>query len=54
MRDAGVTVLDTKGAYYELVRDVPTVARVARAIGGAPVVGGDAEPLEGCASDYTL
>ena len=54
MRDAGVTVTDAKGMYYELVRDVPTVARVAREIGGAPVVGEDAAPLEGCASDYTL
>jgi hypothetical protein len=27
---------------------------VAREIGGAPVVGEDARPLEGCASDYTL
>jgi hypothetical protein len=54
MRDAGVTVLDAKAAYYELARDVPTVARVAREIGGAPVVGADAEPLDGCASDYTL
>ena len=54
MRDAGVTVLDAKAAYYELVRDVPTVARVAREIGGAPVVGEDARPVEGCASDYTL
>jgi len=34
--------------------DVPTVARVAREIGGAPVVGEDARPVEGCASDYTL
>ena len=54
MRDAGVTVLDAKAAYYELVRDVPTVARVAREIGGAPVVGEDATNVEGCASDYTL
>ena len=54
IRDAGVTVTDAKAAYYELVRDVPTVARVAREIGGAPVVGADVEPLEGCASDYTL
>jgi len=27
---------------------------VAREIGGAPVVGEDAAPIEGCASDYTL
>ena len=54
MRDAGVTLTNAKGVYYELVRDVPTVARVAREIGGAPVVGEDVEPLEGCASDYTL
>ena len=54
MRDAGVTLTNAKGVYYELVRDVPTVARVAREIGGAPVVGEDAAPIEGCASDYTL
>ena len=54
IRDAGATVTSAKGVYYELVRDVPTVARVAREIGGAPVVGEDAAPLEGCASDYTL
>ena len=51
LRDAGVTVTNAKAAYYELVRDVPTVARVAREIGGAPVVGEDATNVEGCASD---
>ena len=49
-----MTLTEMKGVYYELVRDVPTVARVARAIGGAPVVGADATNVEGCASDYTL
>lgn len=54
LRDAGVTVTDAKGLYYELVRDIPTVVRVTREIGGAQVVGEDVQPLEGCASDYTL
>ena len=43
-------VTSAKGACYELARDVPTVARVAAKIGGAPVVGEDAL-IEGRASD---
>ena len=55
LRDAGVTVTDAKGVYYELVRDVPTVMRVSRAMGGEQVVGDEVGSLvEGCASDYTL
>ena len=28
LRDAGITVTDAKGAYYELTRDIPTEAAV--------------------------
>lgn len=54
MRDAGVTITDAKGVYYELVRDIPTVTRISREIGGGAVVGDDPYLLEGCATDYTL
>ena len=51
LRDAGVTISDAKGVFYELTRDLATTFRVSEAIG---VEDAAQYPFQGCASDYTL
>ena len=48
IRDAGITLTTTKGLYYELVRDIPTEARVFEKATANLTC-----PLRNCASDYT-
>ena len=44
MRDAGVTILSTKGLFYEWVRDLETLAKIDEAI----------QPMPGAATKYSL
>jgi nicotinamidase-related amidase len=48
IRDAGITVTTAKSLYYELVRDIPTEARVYAALQAQLTC-----PARGCASDDT-
>jgi nicotinamidase-related amidase len=49
MRDAGVTITTSKGVYYELVRDIPTDARVFKEVAALYKTC----PPRGCARDDT-
>ena len=52
LRDAGVTITDAKGLYYELVRDIPTTQKVRSAVGKSDTF--EHSPTQGCATDYTM